>query len=79
MSEIVRNKDQITATVSPWIKKQCLSLANSEDFSSMSDVVSQALIEFFDRYYEKKKMQNESKYEEFRKFMDKYDKENSSH
>ena len=47
MTKVVKKKEQINATVSPWIKKQCLELAKTPEFSSISDVVSLALSEFF--------------------------------
>lgn len=50
MAEVVKKKEQINATVSPWIKKRCLELAETPEFSSVSDVVSQALSEFFGKY-----------------------------
>jgi two-component system, sensor histidine kinase PdtaS len=54
MPKIPKNKDQISATVSPWIKKQCLEMAQGPDFTSVSDIVSQALSEFIAKYNEKK-------------------------
>lgn len=50
MAGVVKKKEQINATVSPWIKKRCLELAETPEFSSVSDVVSQALSEFFGKY-----------------------------
>lgn len=50
MAKVVKKKEQINATVSPWIKKQCLELAKTPEFSSISDVVSLALSEFFGKY-----------------------------
>lgn len=50
MARFVKKKQQINATVSPWIKKQCLKLAGTPEFSSISDVVSLALSEFFGKY-----------------------------
>jgi len=50
MARFVKRKQQINATVSPWIKKQCLELAGTPEFSSVSDVVSLALSEFFGKY-----------------------------
>ncbi len=50
MARFVKRKKQINATVSPWIKKQCLELAETPEFSSVSDVVSLALSEFFGKY-----------------------------
>ncbi len=50
MARFVKKKLQINATVSPWIKKQCLELAGTPEFSSVSDVVSVALSEFFGKY-----------------------------
>jgi len=50
MARFVKRKQQINATVSPWIKKQCLELAETPEFSSISDVVSLALSEFFGKY-----------------------------
>lgn len=50
MAKVIKKKEQINATVSPWIKKQCLDLAKTSEFSSISDVVSLALSEFFGKY-----------------------------
>lgn len=50
MARFVKKKQQINATVSPWIKKKCLELAETPEFSSVSDVVSLALSEFFGKY-----------------------------
>jgi hypothetical protein len=50
MARFVKKKQQINATVSPWIKKQCLELAGTPEFSSVSDVVFIALSEFFGKY-----------------------------
>ncbi len=50
MARFVKKKQQINATVSPWIKKQCVELAGTPEFSSISDVVSIALSEFFGKY-----------------------------
>jgi Arc/MetJ-type ribon-helix-helix transcriptional regulator len=45
-----RNKDSIHATVSPYLKKQAEALVETEEFSSMSDLVSIALAEFIGKY-----------------------------
>lgn len=50
MARFVKKKQQINATVSPWIKKQCVELVGPPEFSSISDVVSIALSEFFGKY-----------------------------
>lgn len=50
MARFLKKKQQINATVSPWIKKQCLELSRTPEFSSISDVVSIALSEFFGKY-----------------------------
>ncbi|KKH23108.1 hypothetical protein [Methanosarcina mazei] len=50
MAGAVKKKEQINATVSPWIKKRCFEIAETPEFSSVSDVVSQALSEFFGKY-----------------------------
>jgi two-component system, sensor histidine kinase PdtaS len=50
MAKFLKKKQQINATVSPWIKRQCLELAGTSEFSSVSDVVSIALSEFFGKY-----------------------------
>lgn len=50
MVRVIKKKEQINATVSLWIKKRCLELAETPEFSSVSDVVSQALSEFFGKY-----------------------------
>ncbi|MDP2218385.1 MAG: hypothetical protein Q8J68_13995 [Methanolobus sp.] len=47
-----KNKAQLNSTVSPWIKKRIEEMVQTEDFSSISDVVSQALSEFIGRYDE---------------------------
>ena len=39
----VRKKDSINATVSPSLKKKVVELVESGEYSSMSDVVTQAL------------------------------------
>jgi hypothetical protein len=54
MSKIIRNKEQINATVTPYLKKKCMEIAEGPDFTSISDVVSQALSEFIIKYDEKK-------------------------
>lgn len=43
-------KESIHVTVSPYIKKQAEELVATEEFSSMSDLVSIALAEFIGRY-----------------------------
>jgi two-component system, sensor histidine kinase PdtaS len=50
MARFLKRKQQINATVSPWIKKQCMELAGTLEFSSVPDVVSLALSEFFGKY-----------------------------
>jgi len=45
-----RNKDTICATVSPYVKRRVLELVDSDDFSSMSDLVSVAVTDFIARY-----------------------------
>lgn len=50
-----RNKESIHVTVSPYLKKQADQLVESEDFSSMSDLVSIALAEFIGKYYREQK------------------------
>ncbi len=50
MPKIVKNKDQISATVSPYLKKRCIEIAQDPEFTSVSDVVSQALSEFIAKY-----------------------------
>jgi Arc/MetJ-type ribon-helix-helix transcriptional regulator len=47
---IKQKKDSIHATVSPYIKKQAEALVETEEFSSMSDLVSIALAEFIGKY-----------------------------
>ena len=63
MPKIAKNKEQINATVSPWLKKQCVEMAQGPDFTSVSDIVSQALSEFIAKY-EEKKNKEAKKYEE---------------
>jgi two-component system, sensor histidine kinase PdtaS len=58
MPKTIKNKDTINATVSPWIKKQCIEMAKGPDFTSVSDIVSQALSEFIAKYEEKKSKEN---------------------
>jgi len=55
MVVITKHKAQLNVTVSPWIKKRVEEIANTPDFASLSDVVSQALSEFIARYDERKK------------------------
>jgi Arc/MetJ-type ribon-helix-helix transcriptional regulator len=55
-----KNKAQLNSTVSPWIKKRIEEMVQTDDFSSISDVVSQALSEFIGRYDEKKSREGES-------------------
>lgn len=64
MSKIVKKKEQINATVSPWIKMRCLEMTESPDFSSLSDIVSQALSEFIAKYDERK-IKEAKKHEEY--------------
>ncbi|MBE0522484.1 MAG: hypothetical protein IBX39_09510 [Candidatus Methanoperedenaceae archaeon] len=52
-----RNKAQLNSTISPWIKKRIDEIANTQDFASLSDVVSQALSEFIGRYDMKKQLE----------------------
>jgi hypothetical protein len=54
MSNIVRNKEQITATVTPYLKSRCIEIARGPDFTSISDIVTQALSEFINKYDERK-------------------------
>jgi two-component system, sensor histidine kinase PdtaS len=63
MSKIVRNKEQINATVTPYLKKRCIEIAEGPDFTSISDIVSQALSEFITKYDERK-VKEINKYEE---------------
>ena len=51
---IGKNKAQLNVTISPWLKKRVEEIAATDDFSSMSDVVSQSISEFIARYDEKK-------------------------
>ena len=55
-----KNKAQLNSTVSPWIKRRIEEMVQTEDFSSISDVVSQALSEFIARYDEIKSRKLES-------------------
>lgn len=63
MAKVVKKKEQINATVSPWLKKRCTEIAQGPDFSSVSDVVSQALSEFIAKY-DDIKTKEAKKYEE---------------
>lgn len=54
MPKVIKKKEQINATVSPWLKKRCIEIAQGPDFSSISDIVSQALSEFIAKYDDKK-------------------------
>jgi hypothetical protein len=54
MVKLRKKKEQINATVSPWLKKRCTEIAQDPDFTSVSDIVSQALSEFIARYDERK-------------------------
>jgi Arc/MetJ-type ribon-helix-helix transcriptional regulator len=59
MTEINRKKAQITASVSPSMKKRCVKIVeNGSDYSSLSDIVSQSLSEFLARYDERQKLEN---------------------
>jgi hypothetical protein len=50
MPEYPKNKVQINATVSPYLKDRCKKLADRRgEFINMSEVVQQALAEFFAR------------------------------
>jgi hypothetical protein len=53
MAKIVRNKEQITASVTPYLKKRCIEIAKGPDFTSISDIVTQALSEFITKYDER--------------------------
>lgn len=55
-----KNKAQLNSTVSPWIKKRIEEMVQTGEFSSISDVVSQALSEFIARYDEIKSRKLES-------------------
>lgn len=50
-----QKKESIHATVSPYIKRQAEDLLATEDFSSMSDLVSIALAEFIGAYNRRQK------------------------
>jgi two-component system, sensor histidine kinase PdtaS len=63
MSKVVRNKEQINATVTPYLKKKCMEIAEGPDFTSVSDIVSQALSEFITKY-DKEKNKEAKKHEE---------------
>lgn len=52
---IKQKKESIHATVSPYIKKQAEKLVETEEFSSMSDLVSIALAEFIGKYQREQK------------------------
>ena len=45
-----RNKATINATISPYLKRKLEVLADTDDFSSLSDVVAVACHEFLARY-----------------------------
>lgn len=45
-----KNKARLNSTVSPWIKKRIEEIANTDDFSIISNAVSQVLSEFIARY-----------------------------
>ncbi len=55
MAEQVRRKITISVTISPNLVQQMDEAIKSGDFAGQSDVISQALSEFFTRYYERKK------------------------
>lgn len=44
-----RKKDSINATVSPSLRKRVEEVVDNKEFSSLSDVVSQALTQFFEK------------------------------
>lgn len=58
-----RNKETISATVSPYIKKQVEELVASGDFSSMSDFVSIAISEFIGIYKREQKSRQDKEVE----------------
>ncbi len=53
----VRKKGTIHATISPYVLKRAEKLVEDKEFSSLSDLVNSALIEFLDRYEDKKIVQ----------------------
>ncbi|MCZ7400922.1 MAG: ribbon-helix-helix domain-containing protein [Candidatus Methanoperedens sp.] len=53
--EQVRRKITISVTLSPNLVNQIDEVVETKDFAGPSDVISQALSEFFARYYDRKK------------------------
>ena len=49
MAKVVKKKNKLTPQ-SSVDQKQCLELAKTPEFSSISDIVSLALSEFFGKY-----------------------------
>ena len=45
-----RNKATINATISPYLKRKLEVLADTDEFSSLSDVIAVACHEFLARY-----------------------------
>jgi len=56
MTEIIRKRSQLNITTRPILKKQAQTLAESGLFTSVSDVVTMALTEFFNNHPEFKKI-----------------------
>ncbi len=62
-----RLKETINATVPPYIKRRAEELVESGDFTSISDVVTTALSEFFVNYEARKKAKEMKKEREAQK------------
>jgi Arc/MetJ-type ribon-helix-helix transcriptional regulator len=55
---IRKKKENITVTVSPYLKKQLDEMVESGDFSSMSDLAMMAFSEFVTKYNIEKEKQS---------------------
>jgi Arc/MetJ-type ribon-helix-helix transcriptional regulator len=50
-----KKKENVTITLSPYLKKQLDQMVESGDFSSMSDLATMALTEFIGKYNQEQK------------------------
>ncbi|WP_440953871.1 ribbon-helix-helix domain-containing protein [Methanosarcina sp. Mfa9] len=68
--DIQYKKEKISATVSPYIKKQVDELVKNKEFSSVSDLVSTALTEFLVKYNQKTHPCNQKSVQEMKETPD---------
>lgn len=61
---IRKKKENVTITLSPYLKKQLDVMVESGDFSSLSDLATMALTEFVAKYNAEKKQEIEDQPEE---------------